>query len=265
MKKGIAPYQDRSEQLGLSRGGWGWDTRLVDFDNDGVSEALLATGFIKGSTNRWPEMHEIAMANDQLLSKPAAWPRFRPGDDLSGQGHDPFFVRSRSGRYYDLAAELGLNQSQITRGIAISDVNGDGRLDFALANQWMSSSLYLNESPNPGQFIGLHLLLPTDQPGSGETRVRTGHPSGDLRGRPAIGAVASIRLPDGRRLIAQVDGGSGHSGKRSPDLHFGLGNLDHGSELQVDLRWRDSRGETHERTLQLKSGWHTALLGNERD
>jgi enediyne biosynthesis protein E4 len=261
MKRGIAPYEDRSEQLGLSRGGWGWDTRLVDFDNDGVSEAILATGFMKGNTNRWPEMHEIAMANDQLLSTPGSWPRFRPGDDLSGQGTDPFFVRARSGRYYDLSDELGLNQSQITRGIAIADVNGDGRLDFALANQWMASSLYLNECRTPGEFVGLHLMLPIDQRTSPETTVRPGHPAREQHGRPAIGAVATVRLPDGRRLVAQVDGGSGHSGKRSPDLHFGVGNLRDSSELQVDLRWRNAAGQIQEKTLYLKPGWHTALLG----
>ncbi|HEU4390594.1 MAG TPA: VCBS repeat-containing protein, partial [Blastocatellia bacterium] len=202
MKKGIAPYEDRSESLGLSRGGWGWDTRLEDFDNDGVSEALLATGFMKGSVNRWPEMHEIAMGNDQLMSHPGWWPRFQPGDDLSGQDHDRFFVRAASGRYYDLAEELGLGQSQITRGIAVADVNGDGRLDFALANQWMPSYLYLNESPVSAGFLGLHLMLPA-RPGSfAETRVVPGHASGIVRGRPAIGASASVRV-GGERHVAE--------------------------------------------------------------
>ena len=31
-----------------SRSSWGWDTKFGDFDNDGVSEALRATGFIAG-------------------------------------------------------------------------------------------------------------------------------------------------------------------------------------------------------------------------
>ena len=39
-------------------------------------------------------------------------------------------MRAASGRYYDVAAEVGLGDSQNTRGIAIADVNGDGRLDF---------------------------------------------------------------------------------------------------------------------------------------
>jgi len=262
MKKGIAPYEDKSEELGLSRSGWAWDARFADFDNDGVPEALQATGFMRGHTDRWPELQELAMANDQVMHDPKYWPRFQPGDDLSGQGHNPFFVRAKNGRYYDLAQEVDLAQSQISRGIAVADVNGDGRLDFALANQWMTSYVYINQSPNTGQFLGLHLILPVGQDISGVTRSRPGHPGADLHGRPAIGAFATVHLPDGRRLVSQVDGGSGHSGKRAPEIHFGLGNLPAETKMDVDLRWRGVDGQMHTTTTTLSPGWHTVMLVN---
>jgi hypothetical protein len=262
MKQGIAPYVDMSESLGLSRSGWGWDARFADFDNDGVPEAIQATGFMRGAINRWPELQELAIANDQFQGSTKFWPRFLPGDDLSGQGHDPFFVKASNGRYYDLAHEIGLDQSQITRGIAIADVNGDGKLDFALANQWMTSYVYINQSPNTGQFLGLHLLLPVGKDISGPTRMRPGHPGPDLHGRPAIGAFATVYLPDGRRLVSQVDGGSGHSGKRAPEIHFGLGNLPAATQLTVDLRWRGTDGQMHDRTLSMTPGWRSVLLGD---
>jgi hypothetical protein len=44
----------------------------------------------------------------------------------------------------------------VTRGIALADVDGDGRLDFAVANQWEPSFLFHNTAPNPGAFLGLH-------------------------------------------------------------------------------------------------------------
>jgi enediyne biosynthesis protein E4 len=261
MRKGIAPYVDASESLGLSRSGWGWDTRLGDFDNDGILEALQATGFVRGAVNRWPELHELAMGNDQLLHDPRSWPLFHPGDDLSGHNHNPFFVRAQDGRYYDLARDLGLDKLQVSRGIATADVDGDGRLDFTVANQWDTSYFYHNESAHAGSFLGLHLLLPLHPEETAKTSVHSGHPGINVTGRPAIGASATVYLPDGRRLVAQVDGGNGHSGKRSPDLHFGLGQLSSNKTLPVELRWRDTNGQTHQDTLQLSPGWYTVLLG----
>ncbi len=261
MRDGVAPYVDRSEPLGLSRSGWGWDAKLADFDNDGVLEALQATGFMRGTVNRWPELHEIAMGNDQLLKHPGAWHRFQPGDDLSGHDRNRFFARGRHGRFVDIAAQLGLYEPAVSRGIAIADVDGDGRLDFAVANQWGPSSFYRNQCRGCGTFLGLHLLLPLRPGDPTTTASRPGHPAADTPGRPAIGAAAVVHLEDGRRLVAQVDGGNGHSGKRSPDLHFGLGSGPAGVPVRVDLRWRDPAGRVREETLRLPPGWHTVRLG----
>jgi hypothetical protein len=167
LARGRSPYRDDSEELGLSRSAWSWDARFVDFDNDSVPEAVQACGFLKGTTNRWPELHELAMGNDNLLRHGWAWPRFTPGADLSGHNvHNPFFVRSASGRYYDLAADLKMDQAQVTRGIAVADVDGDGRLDYAVANQWEESHFYHNRGKSPGGFLELDLRLPVAGGGS---------------------------------------------------------------------------------------------------
>ncbi len=263
MKQGIAPYYDAGEELGLSRSGWGWDCRLADFDNDGVLEAVQAMGFLKGTTNRWPEGQELAATNDQLISDPRCWPDFRPGADFSGNDHNCFFVRASDGRFYDFSHQLGLSTPMATRGIALADVDGDGRLDFAMANQWEPSFLFRNTAPNPGAFLGLHLRLPVGPQTSDKTVVFEGHPRADRPSRPAIGAAVKVHLPDGRRLVSQVDGGSGHSGKRAPDIHLGLGNVDPGTLLNVDVRWRGADGKMRSRTLQVTPGWHTVWLGQE--
>ncbi len=235
MRQGVAPYVDRGEELGLSRSGWGWDGRIADLDNDGVPEVLQAVGFMRGTINRWPELHEIAMGNDQLIGKPSSWHRFEPGDELCGNLHNPFYVRAYDGRYYDVAPQIGVGQTHISRGIAVADVDGDGRLDYAIANQWEDSWFYRNRSPKVGSFLGL--------------RIRRGNV-------PVIGATAVVRLPDGRRMVAQSDGGSGHSGKRSSDIHFGLGNFSPERSLNVEIRWRDAAG-VHAREYTLKPGWTT--------
>jgi hypothetical protein len=258
LQQGIAPYIQASEALGLSRSGWGWDCRLADFDNDGVLEAIQAVGFLKGKVNRWPELQALGTANSQILHDPRNWPRFQPGDDLSGHDVNPFFVRGKDGRYYNLARELGMTEAMVSRGIALADVDGDGRLDFAVANQWGPSYFFQNQCPNPGAFLGLHLLLPLER---GQTPiVKGGHPGQEIHGRPAIGAAVAVQLPDGRRLVGQVDGGSGHSGKRSPDLHFGLGRLPQEETVRVELRWRNPEGQVRQKTVDLAAGWHTLVL-----
>jgi hypothetical protein len=259
MQRGVAPYVDQSENLGLSRSNWSWEARLADFNNDGQPEAMQATGFVKGETNRWPELQELAIGNDDLLHHPSVWLRIKPGDDLSGYASNPFFVRASNGRFIDIAKELNLDAPQVSRGIATADVDGDGDLDFAVANQWEPSHFYRNDCPRCNAFLGLHLVLPLNEE---TTRVTPGHPVRALKTRPAIGAEARVRLPDGRVLVAQVDGGNGHSGKRSPELNFGLGTKSFNGMLDVEIRWRDVRGMVQKEKLKLQPGWHTVQLGD---
>jgi hypothetical protein len=261
MKHGIAPYIQASEKLGLSRSGWGWDCRLADFDNSGVLQAIQAVGFIKGKINRWPELQSLGTSNSRIVHDPRLWPSFKPGADLSGQNLDPFFVRAADGRYYDIGREVGFTEPMVTKAIALADVDGDGRLDFAFGNQWEPSYFFHNVSPNPGAFLGLHLLLPLAADAGSPLRERPGHPGVDLHGRPAICAQALVTLSDGRKFVAQVDGGSGHSGRRSPDIHIGLGKLDPAIMLDVQVKWRDTAGQFQQTTLKLAPGWHTVMLG----
>jgi hypothetical protein len=248
LEKGQAPFYDESEAYGVSRSDWGWDAKFADFNNDGQLEIVQATGFIKGRTDRWPELHEVVLGNDQLLQNPANWPRLRTdaGDGINSPSRVVFFARAANGRFYDLAPELGLDAWLNIRGIATADVDGDGRMDFATGNQWEDSAFYRNQSQANNAFLGLRLRLPV-----GNRNQLT---------RPAIGATVTVQRPDGRSLTAQTDGGNGHSGKRSPDVHFGLGQLPPDTPLKVEIRWRDATGAIRSQNLTLAPGWHTVVL-----
>jgi hypothetical protein len=255
---GAAPYRDDSERLGLAHSGWGWDAKIADFDNSGQPQVIQATGFVRGTQNRWAELQELAMGNDTLLQYPGAWPHFTEGDDLSGWQHNPFYVQGPGGRFYDLAADVGLGAPYVTRGIATADIDGDGREDFAWANQWEPSQLFRNRCSRCGNFIGLDLYLPVGAAPGAQT-VLPGRQGGQLHGRPAIGAEVTVITPT-RTYVAQVDGGNGHSGRRSPEIHIGLGDE---VPVLVEVRYRDRYGAARSVTLDLGAGWHTVLLGAE--
>ncbi len=257
MMQGIAPYHDVSDQIGLARSSWGWDIKAADFNNDGRMEVVQTTGFIKGQRDVWPKLQEFSLINDELTTHPEFWFSMQAGDDISGHVHNPFFVQDSSGYYHDLAEDLGIGQPFLSRGIAIADVDGDGDLDFAYANLWEDSYFFLNDSPEPGNFLGLRLLLPVE-PSTG-FQVYPGHAVVD--GFPAIGASAHVELADGRSWVAQVDGGNGHGGKRSGNLHFGLGKSME-EPVKATLAWRDRQGRINRRTVELKPGWHTLVLGS---
>ncbi|MBZ9803450.1 CRTAC1 family protein [Mesorhizobium sp. ES1-6] len=240
----VAPYVDRSTQYGIWTSGWGWDVKFADLLNSGRPAILQAIGFLKGTTNRWPELQELAMGNDELLKFPAAWPRFSQGDELSGRDHDRLFLPTGDGKYSDVWNFLGLDSETVSRGIATGDVYGDGRLSVAIARQWSPSLFLRNRSENVGKSIVVDLRVPGAVAGT----------------RPAIGAEASVTLSDGRVVTSVVDGGSGHAGKRAPEIHLGLGKVASDAQFDVQFKWRSASGQQTV-TMKLTPGRHRIVLG----
>jgi hypothetical protein len=235
---GELPYAERSEELGLARGGWSWDIKAGDFDNSGTDEIMQATGFLKGHTDRWAQLQELALGNDELLRYPAVWPRFEVGDDLSGHQTNPFYVHSARGRYTDLAARLGIGDPWNTRGLAFGDVDGDGRLDALVANQWEDSVLLRNTSPGSGRGIDVRLVQP-------------GAAGGE---RAAIGATVSVSGAYPQKT--QLYPANGHAGVSASLVH--LASPD-GSPVRATVTWRAGT-RLLSTGVELAPGHHSVLL-----
>jgi hypothetical protein len=130
---------------------------------------------------------------------------------------------------------------------------------MAVANMWGPSTFYRNQCSPCGKALELSVRLPVSAAPDLQTTVVPGYPVRSLHTRPAINASVEVTTQSGKHLVAQVDGGSGHSGKRSPDLHFGLGSET--GPVKVDIKWL-AGGQARHETLQLQPGWHTVILGS---
>ena len=127
------------------------------------------------------------------------------------------------GQFVDGSALVGVGAlpEVVGRGLAIADFDNDGRADIAINT------------------IGgrLQLLRAT---GAG------GHWLGVRLSPFSPGAVVTAVLPDGRRLVRDVQAGSSYLSADDPRIHFGLGDATAVSELVV--RFPNGR-ETHLRDV----------------
>ena len=96
----------------------------------------------------------------------------------------------------------------IGRGVAAADFDNDGRVDFAV-NTVGGRLLLLKSTTATGHW--LEVALPGFHPG----------------------ARVTVVLPDGRRLVREVQAGSSYLSSEDPRPHFGLGSATTVSELIV--------------------------------
>jgi hypothetical protein len=113
-----------------------------------------------------------------------------------------------------------------------------------IARQWQPSLFLRNLSEGAGRAIAIDLRVP-------------GRPGAT---RAAYGAEARVTLGDGRIVTSFVDGGSGHGGRRAPEIHLGLGAVETSRVFDVEIAWRDTQGP-HRTTLKLKPGRHHIVVG----
>ncbi|HAD21553.1 MAG TPA: hypothetical protein DCF87_05500, partial [Opitutae bacterium] len=158
--------------------------------------------------------------------------RIRSGNSFSGNERNCAFINSGDGKFTDVSYSLGLDLIDDSRGLAVTDLDGDGDPDYFLTNRTAPRFRILrNDLKNENRWLVLKLI---------------GDPNKKCS-RDAIGARVEVRLDD-RNLFRTLYAGDSFLSQSSKDLRFGIGK----SENLQDARVRWPSGEIE--IFELDSG-----------
>ncbi|HEX4535477.1 MAG TPA: CRTAC1 family protein [Candidatus Acidoferrum sp.] len=168
----------------------GWGVRFIDYDNDGWKDLLITQGH---------DLDTIQLNFPNL--------RYR----------EPMLLARNTGqKFVDVSEQSGdiFQKAWVGRGLALGDIDNDGRLDAVVTGN--DGALYVLHNATPTQNHWLTLLL-------------IGHKSN----RDAIGAEVKMTTAKGIQMATVTTAGSylSSSDKR---VHFGLGSE---KTATVEIRW----------------------------
>ena len=170
----------------------GWGTRFMDYDNDGWKDLLVAQSHVMDTIES---------------SDPALHYRESPSLLHNEQGK----------KFVDVSASSGsvFHQQWAARGLAIGDINNDGKLDAVLTTNDGPAVVLLNETESANHWITLNLV-------------------GVKSNRDAIGAQVRVLTSLGEQYATVTTAGS-YESSSDKRLHFGLGSAD--SIREIEIRW----------------------------
>jgi len=187
---GTFAYESYPSGIGrLSMKHSGWGVRFIDFDNDGWKDLLITQGH---------DLDTIEMTSPEMRYK-------EPNLLVKNTGKDFVDVSSQAGDVFQ--------RVWVGRGLAIGDIDNDGRLDAVVTT-------------NDG---GLHIL-------KNETRTKNHWLTLKLRGhksnRDGIGAEIKLVTGNGAQWTTVTTAGSylSSSDKRT---HFGLGSESIAEQIEI--------------------------------
>jgi hypothetical protein len=169
----------------------GWGIAFIDLDDDGWKDLIIANGHVYPEVDRAP-------VGDRYRQKTLVYRNLG------------------NGKFEEITARAGpaLETPRPSRGLAVGDVDGDGRPEIVIVNMNATPSLLKNQGPRQN-FLSVTL-------------------AGAKSNRSAIGARVTIQSA-GRRQIDEVMSGGSFYSQNDMALYFGLAKASVVDRLEV--RW----------------------------
>ncbi len=169
----------------------GWGIHFFDYDNDGLKDLLVSQGHDLDTVElNYPQLH---YKEPMLLAR-----------------------NMGAGKFVDVSREAGpaLQEPWVGRGMAVGDLDNDGRLDAVISTNDGAAHLLHNQTESGNHWLTLLLV-------------------GHVSNRDAIGALVKVTTKKGSQYLTVSTSGSylSASDKR---VHFGLG-LE--SSADVEIKW----------------------------
>ncbi|MDB5307856.1 MAG: hypothetical protein JWO38_2058 [Gemmataceae bacterium] len=215
-------FSDRTAESGLPATDWrgtGFGTAVADFDHDGWSDLALVNG-------------RVVKANPEPApGLPGFWAPYAQRNQL--------LANTGGGRFKDVSAANPAfsGRSNVGRGLACGDLDGDGAVDLVVTATAGPARVYRNVCPDRGHWLQVRVVDPRWN-------------------RDAYGAEVTVTAAGQRRLRVVTAAGS-YLCSSSPVVHFGLGPA--AAVDAVEVTWPDGLAEQFpgcpaDRALTLRRG-----------
>ncbi len=213
LNRGDNTFTEIANYSGVEASDWSWAASFMDVDLDGRQDLIITTGYMYDAQDL-DTMAKISRRNNE---QPYNLERYQEGRLL----YPPLNLRNRAFknegnfRFADVSNSWGFTEKDISQGMALADLNGDGALDMITNRMNDEAGIYENRSGAPRIAVRLVGSAPNTQ---------------------AVGASVTLKedtLIQERKIVS---GGNYMSGS-APQLMFAAS--DNNWERQLTITWPD--------------------------
>lgn len=199
---GTGLFFEMAHQSGVARSDWTWTVKSGDFDGDGLVDLFLPTGHTRDFNNS-----DLGPVTPAMRVGKNYWDFY---EDIPELREPNVAFRNRDGLNFEPAGKLwGLSDAKtMSYSSALADLDLDGDLDLVVHQLEDSPTVYRNTAAERGGLNFLQLKVP-------------------------MGTRAIVTLKDGQKLTRQLLPQNGYLESDEPVLHFGLGDAEVITDLEV--------------------------------